>query len=187
VTYKKTSIQGVLVFQPNVHTDHRGLFYESFRQDEVRDIGFDFTVAQVNNSVSQKGALRGIHFKKNPPGQQKFVSVTRGTIYDVVIDLRKSSSTFGKWQGFELSDRNRHSLLIGNGIGHAFLSLEDDTAVSYLCDTVFEPTSEFVIHPLSAGVDWDSVAQEHDISNFRLSPKDETAPEFEDSANLLFS
>ncbi len=182
--FQETQIEGVKLFVPRVFEDDRGLFYESFRHDEALAAGFDFSVAQVNNSVSHKGVLRGIHFKQNPPGQQKFVSVPRGAIYDVVIDLRKSSPTFADWQGFELNDRNRHSLLIGNGIGHALLSLEDNSVVSYLCDTVFEPALEHGINPLSAGIDWQSVAKEHDIEVFRISAKDESAPRFPDAQNL---
>jgi len=184
--FQETQIEGVKLFVPRVFEDDRGLFYESFRHDEARAAGFDFKVAQVNNSVSHKGVLRGIHFKQNPPGQQKFVSVKRGATYDVVIDLRKSSPTFGNWQGFELNDRNRHSLIIGNGIGHAFLSLEDNTAVSYLCDTVFEPALEHGINPLSAGIDWQQVAEEHGITAFRTSPKDESAPGLNESKALIF-
>jgi len=174
--FQETQIEGVKLFVPRVFEDERGLFYESFRHDEALAAGFNFNVAQVNNSVSHKGVLRGIHFKQNPPGQQKFVSVPHGAIYDAVIDLRKSSPTFGNWQGFELNDRNRHSLLIGNGIGHAFLSLEDNTAVNYLCDTVFEPSLERGINPLSAGIDWYSLASGFGLNHVELNHKDEVAP-----------
>jgi dTDP-4-dehydrorhamnose 3,5-epimerase len=184
--FQETQIEGVKLFVPMVFEDDRGLFYESFRHDEALAAGFDFNVAQVNNSVSNRGVLRGIHFKQNPPGQQKFVSVPRGAIYDVVIDLRKSSPTFGNWQGFELNDLNRRSLLIGNGIGHAFLSLEDDTAVSYLCDTVFEPALEHGINPLSAGIDWHKVAEEHEVPAFRISHKDESALGLIESTAVFF-
>ena len=185
--YEKTEIEGVHLFRPKVFVDSRGHFFESFRQDvTLEETGFDFKVAQVNNSLSAKGVLRGIHFKQNPPGQAKFVSVISGAIIDVAIDLRKSSPTFGKWQAFELSAENRHSLFLGHGIGHAFLALEDRTQVSYLCDTVFEPTLEHGINPLSAGIQWQSYAEKHSIQSFSISEKDELAPSFAEAQHLFF-
>lgn len=185
--YEKTEIEGVHLFRPKVFVDARGHFIESFRQDvTLEETGFDFKVAQVNNSLSAKGVLRGIHFKQNPPGQAKFVSVTSGAIIDVAIDLRETSATFGKWQAFELSAENKHSLLLGYGIGHAFLAVEDRTQVSYLCDTVFEPTLEHGINPLSAGIDWQSLGGKYSIQKFTVSEKDELAPSFTEAQHLLF-
>ena len=185
--YQKTEIEGVFLFTPNVFGDSRGEFYESFRTDQtLLETGLEFQVAQVNNSISSKGVLRGIHFKENPPGQQKFVSVTSGAIIDVAIDLRRSSPTFKKWQAFELSKENRHSLLIGNGIGHAFLSLHDETKVTYLCDTVFEPEKEHGISPLSADIDWEQLASGAGVSEFLLSNKDRNAPRLDEAETLLF-
>lgn len=185
--YEKTEIEGVFLFKPKVFEDPRGKFFESFRQDlTLEETGFEFRVAQVNNSISAKGVLRGIHFKQNPPGQAKFVSVASGAIIDVAIDLRKSSSTFGKWQAFDLSAENKHSLIIGYGIGHAFLALDENTQVTYLCDSVFEPELEHGINPLSTGIDWQSYATQHSIQNFSISKKDELAPNFEQAEKLLF-
>lgn len=181
--YETTNIEDVYLFTPKIHEDERGLFFESFRYDIIHELGLNFQVAQVNNSVSQKGVLRGIHLKKNPPGQRKFVSVQEGSIYDVVVDLRPESSTFGKWQGFELNNRNHQCLLIGNGIGHAFLALENNTRVNYLCDTVYEAEIEYSINPFSIDIDWNSVADTHAISKFRLSDKDKNSETFE----ILFS
>jgi dTDP-4-dehydrorhamnose 3,5-epimerase len=185
--YQETEIEGVFLFTPNVFGDSRGDFYESFRSDQIIvETGFEFQVAQVNNSVSSKGVLRGIHFKENPPGQQKFVSVTSGAIIDVAIDLRRSSPTFRKWQAFELNEENRLSLLIGNGIGHAFLSLQDKTKVTYLCDSVFEPEKEHGISPLSAGIDWEQFASRFGKSELLLSDKDRNAPKLDEAERLLF-
>ena len=185
--YETTEIAGVHLFRPKVFVDSRGHFFESFRQDLIlEETGLDFSVAQVNNSLSASGVLRGIHFKRNPPGQAKFVSVITGAIIDVALDLRKSSPTFGKWQAFELSAENRNSLLLGYGIGHAFLALEDRTQVVYLCDSVFEPTLERSINPLSAGIDWHHLGRKRPISAFRLSEKDELAPSFDEAQSLFF-
>ena len=185
--YQNTAIEGVVLFTPNVFGDSRGEFYESFRSDQTfEETGLEFSVAQVNNSVSSKGVLRGIHFKENPPGQQKFVTVTSGAIVDVAIDLRRSSATFRKWQAFELNEENRHSLLIGNGIGHAFLSLQDNTKVTYLCDSVFEPEKEHGISPLTAGIDWEQLVSRFGISEVLMSDKDRNAPKLDEAERLLF-
>lgn len=186
--YEETGIEGVYLFKPKVFDDDRGHFFESFRRDmTLEETGFDFKVAQINNSLSNKGVLRGIHFKQYPPGQAKFVSVASGAIIDVAIDLRRSSLTFGKWQAFELSAENNHSLLLGYGIGHAFFALDDNTQVTYLCDSVFEPDLEHGINPLSAGIDWHSLTEKYSIANFVLSEKDELAPGFANAKNILFN
>jgi dTDP-4-dehydrorhamnose 3,5-epimerase len=186
VPFQSTEIAGVHLFTPKLFGDSRGLFYESFRPDQVlSETGYDFSVAQVNNSVSSRGVVRGIHFKENPPGQAKFVSVHRGSIVDVVIDLRQSSPTFKKWQAFELNDQNRNSLLIGNGIGHSFVSLEDETFVSYLCDTIFQPDLEHGINPLSSGIDWQSLTGLKP-AELIVSDKDLAAPNLEEARSLLF-
>lgn len=185
--YERTEIEGVFLFKPKVLEDPRGNFFESFRRDvTLQETGFDFIVAQVNNSLSAKGALRGIHFKQYPPGQAKFISVTAGAVFDVAIDLRRSSPTFGQWQAFELSAINKHSLLLCYGIGHAFLALEDNTRVTYLCDSVFEPELEHGINPLSAGIDWQKFANRRSISEFTMSEKDKLAPKFDNSEKLFF-
>ena len=182
-----TSIDSVWLFLPKIFEDSRGHFFESFRQDKtLEETGFNFEVKQVNTSLSKRGVLRGIHFKKNPPGQAKFVSVSQGRIIDLAIDLRLSSSTFGHWQAFELSQYNNQSLLLGYGIGHAFLALEDNTKVSYLCDSVFEPDIEFGINPLEAGIDWQELAKPYGVSEFVVNEKDSLALGLKDAGELLF-
>lgn len=184
--FQPTEIQGVSLFVPEVFEDNRGHFFESFRQDKtLEETGFNFEVKQVNTSLSKRGVLRGIHFKKNPPGQAKFVSVSHGKILDLAIDLRQSSKTFGHWQAFELSEKNNRSLLLGYGIGHAFLSLEDNTRVSYLCDSVFEPEIEFSINPLKAGINWQELAKPFGISEFAVSDKDLAGDDFETGVSQL--
>ena len=184
--FQKTEISGVQLFRPTVFEDSRGAFFESFKSEEICEEFGPFVVEQMNNSVSRKGVIRGVHFKRNPPGQVKFVSVHFGAIFDVVIDLRKSSPTFQEWQGFLLSAENKQSLLIGNGVGHAFLSLETGARVSYLCNSPFEPEKEFNINPMNAGIDWAEVALAHGISKFDVSERDQGAPALADSENLWF-
>lgn len=185
--FSKTEIEGVYLFEPKVFEDERGSFHESFRGDRtLEETGFDFEVSQVNTSVSNRGVLRGIHFKKYPPGQAKFVSAHQGSIIDIAIDLRKNSPTFGNHQAFELSAENNKSLLLGYGIGHAFLSLEDNTKVSYLCDSVFEPEIEFAINPLAASIDWQSLGKPFGIDEFVVSKKDDQAVSLEEAGDLLF-
>ena len=188
MSYQKTNIEGVFLFTPQVFEDSRGHFFESFRQDKtLEETGFNFEVKQVNTSLSKRGVLRGIHFKKNPPGQAKFVSVSQGKILDLAIDLRQSSKTFGHWQAFELSQDNKQSLLLGYGIGHAFLALEDNTKVSYLCDSVFELEIEFGINPLEAGIDWQELAKPFGVSEFVVNKKDLAAPGIKAADNILFA
>ena len=185
--YQETDIEGVWLFQPKIFNDDRGHFFESFRPDNTfKETGLTFEVQQVNTSLSKRGVIRGIHFKKNPPGQAKFVSVSQGKILDLAIDLRKSSSTYGQWQAFELSADNNNSLLIGYGIGHAFLSLEDNTKVTYLCDSVFQPEIEFGINPLDAGIDWEELAKPWGVSEFVVSDKDQEAPVLSEAEKLMF-
>lgn len=184
--FRKTEISGVQLFEPNVFEDERGFFFESFKSSEVASEFGAFAVEQINNSMSRRGVIRGIHFKRSPLGQAKFVSVQSGSIYDVAIDLRESSSTFGRWQGFLLSALNNQSLLLSRGIGHAFLALEDGSRVNYLCDSPYEPEKEFAISPKTAGINWDEIALDHGITEYHFSKKDEIAPHFDDSRHLWF-
>ena len=185
--FTSTAIEGVYLTQPQVYEDDRGSFHESFRKDQLfSGTGFHFEVAQSNVSQSPKGVIRGIHFKKHPPGQAKYISVDRGAILNVVIDLRKGSSTFKIFEVFELSSENRKSLFLGYGLGNAFISLENDTQVRYLCDSVFEPELEYGINPLEASIDWKRLAAPYGVQDFIISAKDRQAPALNEAADLLF-
>lgn len=184
--FEKTKLDGVWLFKPRLIQDERGLFYESFREDRVFDeTGFNFRVQQVNTSQSKPGVLRGIHFNRYPPGQAKFVTVSRGKILDATIDLRKNSATFGKWEVFELSAENRFALLIGYGIGHSFLALQEST-VTYLCDSVYQPELEVTINPLKSEIDWHKIGRAYGFSNFICSAKDSGALGLSESLASLF-
>jgi dTDP-4-dehydrorhamnose 3,5-epimerase len=163
------------LIEPPVYGDSRGLFLEWFRADRLASAtGRQVPIVQANTSVSAAGVVRGIHFADVPLGQAKYVTVTRGAIIDYVVDLRVGSPTFGQWQGVELSAENRHALFLAEGLGHAFVSLADDTSVSYLVTDVFRPEREHAVHPLDAELGLD-LAQRTDAP-LQFSPKDESAP-----------
>lgn len=133
--------------------DERGLFLESFRFDLLEaSTGREFRIKQVNTSISQKGVLRGIHFAAVPSGQAKYVTVHSGSIIDFVVDIRVGSPTFGQWTSVKLDQVERNAVFLSEGLGHAFLSLEDNTVVSYLVSDTYQPTREFGINPVDPGI-----------------------------------
>jgi dTDP-4-dehydrorhamnose 3,5-epimerase len=179
MTFQPLSIEGAWLFTPNTLLDSRGSFQESFRLDQIEStLGRAFSVKQINQSVSKAGVLRGIHFAKNPPGQAKYVTCVKGAVWDLVVDLRLGSPSFGKYAATIISESNGLGVLIEKGLGHAFLSLEDDSAVSYLCDEYYSPENEFgvsIFDPeLNIGVE--KVSGEHGIKEIVLSDKDKNAP-----------
>jgi dTDP-4-dehydrorhamnose 3,5-epimerase len=128
------AIDGAWKITPKKFGDPRGLFMEAFRADVLSEvIGHPFDLQQQNLSVSAAGVLRGVHFADVPPGQAKYVSCPRGAIFDVVVDIRVGSPTFGAWDRVLLDDVDRCAVYVGEGLGHAFVSLEDDSVVTYLC------------------------------------------------------
>ena len=175
------SIHGAYVFEPVIFTDPRGQFQENFKLSSLADeLGVSFTVKQVNQSVSAKGVIRGIHFADNPPGQAKYVSCPKGKVWDVVVDLSPKSPSFGKWEGVELTETNGKSVFIGKGLGHAFLSLEDDSVVSYLCSEEYNPTTERQIYPLDQdlNIEFTAAGEPFGVTEFTLSNQDDLAPTF---------
>ena len=182
MTFEDTSIEGVWVHTPLKHTDNRGSFEEQFKLSLMeRQLHRGFTVRQVNQSVSAKGVIRGIHYTDSPEGQAKYISCSRGRVWDVVVDLRRDSPTFGSWQGTELSPENGKSVFVSEGIGHAFLSLEEGSVVNYLCSSEFDPEADRAIHALSPslGISFESMAKENCILEIRLSDKDSGATQFQ--------
>ncbi len=145
---RELSIPGAWVVTPRIHEDDRGAFLESYRFEPwVERTGTMPVWKQGNVSVSRRGVLRGIHYAITPPGQAKYVQVAAGKALDVVIDLRVGSPTFGRWEAIELDTVVRRSVHLAEGLGHAFLALEDGTTLSYLCSEVFDPEREFTIDP----------------------------------------
>ena len=174
-----TGISGFEIVTTGVYPDSRGYFTELLRRDALATAtGFDFDTAQVNASQSHAGVVRGFHYKQTPPGQAKFVSVLAGSIYDVALDLRPDSATFGQTRGVELKAGSGRSVLLAHGLAHAFLALEHETVIAYLNDTPYQPELEHAIQPHSVGVDWQAIANQHGIGDLIVSDRDLSAPTF---------
>jgi dTDP-4-dehydrorhamnose 3,5-epimerase len=151
----ETAIAGPVIIEPRVFGDARGFFMETWNAAAFAAAGLDLTFVQDNHSRSQKGVLRGLHFQ-NPAPQGKLVRVTRGAVFDVAVDLRASSATFGKWVGVELSAANQRMFWVPEGFAHGFLTLEDDTDFLYKCTAPYAPQSEFTLawDDPAVGIEW---------------------------------
>lgn len=179
--FTAASLEGVFIYSPQRHSDTRGYFEEQFKLSEfAKEVGVDFQVGQVNQSSSSKGVLRGIHYTEGIPGQAKYVSCPRGSIWDVVVDLRQDSASYGKWFAELLSAENGKSMFIPVGMGHAFVSLEDNSVVNYLCSTEFDAELDRTINPFSPnlGIPFEKLISTHGIQKLILSEKDSSAPDF---------
>jgi dTDP-4-dehydrorhamnose 3,5-epimerase len=162
------------------------VFLESFKEDVLAAaVGHSFTVKQVNTSVSAAGVVRGLHFADVPPGQAKYVMCTHGAVLDVVVDIRVGSPTFGAWDAVLLDDVDRRGVYVSEGLGHAFMSLADDSAVTYLCSEPYAPEREREVHPLDPdiAITWPKIARDGRAIAPALSPKDEAAPTLEQAAS----
>jgi dTDP-4-dehydrorhamnose 3,5-epimerase len=163
----ETEISGVVIVEPNVFTDKRGYFMESFKEEEFnKKIGTIHWV-QDNESMSSKGVLRGLHLQTGDFAQAKLVRVVVGKVYDVAVDVRKGSPTYGKYVGVELSDENHRQLFIPRGFAHGFLVLSDTCIFQYKVDNVYCKESEAGYHYESFGIEWPSVS-----GDFIISEKD---------------
>jgi len=179
VDITELSIAGAFEMTPKIHGDSRGAFLEWFRCDAFAEAtGHPFTLAQANCSVSAAGTIRGVHFADVPPGQAKYVTCSYGALLDVVVDLRVGSPTFGRWDGLVLDDTNRKAVYLGEGLGHAFMALEESTVIQYLCSTTYQPEREHAVSPLDAelGIDWPTTDRAGRALRHILSDKDRAAP-----------
>lgn len=172
----KTEIQDLLIIKPQVFEDDRGYFFESYNQDKFAAHGVDVQFVQDNESRSMKNVLRGLHFQKPPFAQGKLVRVMRGSVLDVAVDLRKNSTTYGKWASIVLTDKNKWMYWIPAGFAHGFLTLEDNTVFFYKCTNVYNKPSEGSIlwNDPDLNIDWGK-----DIIPV-LSDKDKVSPLFRD-------
>lgn len=134
-------IEGLCVITPAVHGDNRGYFMETYSQRDMEENGIHIQFVQDNQSMSVKGVLRGLHFQKNYP-QTKLVRAIKGSVFDVAVDLRKDSATFGKWYGIELTEENKKQFLIPRGFAHGFLVLSDTAEFCYKCDDFYHANDE---------------------------------------------
>ncbi|MGM9535032.1 MAG: dTDP-4-dehydrorhamnose 3,5-epimerase [Intestinibacter sp.] len=137
----KCEIDGLYILEPKVFYDDRGYFMETYNQNDFEELGLDMKFVQDNESKSKKGVLRGLHFQKKHP-QGKLVRVIKGSVYDVAVDIRKGSSTFGKWVGVELSEENKKQFYIPEGFAHGFLVLSDEAQFVYKCTDFYHPEDE---------------------------------------------
>jgi dTDP-4-dehydrorhamnose 3,5-epimerase len=184
VTFRELAVPGAWEITPQLHTDARGAFFEWFTESEFTALaGHRLDVRQANCSVSAAGVLRGVHFAQLPPSQAKYVTCLNGRVLDVVVDIRVGSPTFGRWDSVVLDDRDRRSVYLSEGLGHAFLALEDDSTVMYLCSAAYDPEREHTINALdpALGIDWRTDGK------LILSDRDREAPMLADvqAAGLL--
>ena len=172
---QKTPIQGLLILKPRVAYDPRGYFYESYRKDLFDELGINDTFVQDNQSLSQKGILRGLHFQAPPHAQGKLVRVIAGAVLDVVVDIRKASPTYGQQFSITLTSENLLQFWVPLGFAHGFLTLEDNTIFAYKCTNYYNKSSEGGIrwNDPALGIDWN-------VENPLLSDKDKLTPLFQD-------
>ncbi len=152
----ETELNGLFVLKPKVFEDERGYFYESYNQNLFKQAGINFDFVQDNQSLSQKGVLRGLHFQNPPHAQGKLVRVITGSVYDVAVDIRKDSKTYGKWFGLELTEKNKWMMFVPPGFAHGFLTLENNTIFSYKCTNFYNKASEDCLlwNDKDLNIDW---------------------------------
>jgi dTDP-4-dehydrorhamnose 3,5-epimerase len=150
-----TNLPGVLILTPARHGDARGFFSESWNRARLSEAGIDIDFVQDNHSLSrQRGTLRGLHYQAPPQPQAKLVRCGRGALFDVAVDIRRGSPTYGHWVGVELSFENGRQLLIPEGFLHGFVTLEDDTEIVYKCSDTYAPDCDGAVRWDTCGIDW---------------------------------
>lgn len=176
---RELAVAGAWEITPVVHADSRGAFFEWFTDESfTAATGHRLDLRQANCSVSKAGVLRGVHFAQLPPSQAKYVTCVRGSVVDVVVDIRVGSPTFGAWDAVTLEDVTHRAVYLSEGLGHAFLALRDDSTVAYLCSAGYDPSREHTISPLdpALGIDWSAWFSGEVI----LSDRDRAAPPLEE-------
>lgn len=147
--------KGIKLIQPSRRNDHRGYFAETYSRRRYAEIGIDVEFVQDNHSLSHAvGTLRGLHFQAPPAAQGKLVRCGRGAIFDVAVDIRRGSPTYGKWEGYELTAENGHQLYVSAGFAHGFVTLEADSEIVYKCTDYYAPETEGAVRWDSCGIDW---------------------------------
>jgi dTDP-4-dehydrorhamnose 3,5-epimerase len=166
--FTKTSIEGVFIIEPMVFGDDRGYFMETYHAEEFKEAGLDLTFVQDNQSKSKKGVLRGLHFQYTKP-QGKLVRVLRGIVFDVAVDLRNNSPTYGKWEGIIISEENKKQFYVPEGFAHGFVVLSYEAEFTYKCTNFYDSEDEGGIlwNDPSIAIDWPI-----DINDVILSEKD---------------
>lgn len=174
--FKETSIEGVYIIEPKKYGDNRGYFMETYKKKDFDEAGLDYDFIQDNQSKSKKGVLRGLHFQKAYP-QAKLVRCIEGEVFDVCVDLRKDSSTYGKWEGVMLSAEKGNQFMIPRGFAHGFVVLSETATFCYKCDELYHPEDEGGImwNDPDIGIDWP------DVEDILLSEKDKKHPLLKDA------
>lgn len=179
VNFIRTDIPDVVIIEPEVHGDERGYFVETFREDKLEAfLGFKVNFCQDNESKSNKGVLRGLHYQLHPAAQTKLVRVIKGSVLDVAVDIREGSPTFGQYVAVELNEENKRQMFIPRGFAHGFVVLEDDTLFAYKVDNYYSPQNDrgIAFDDPSIGIDW-QIAKEQ----LQLSLKDTKQPLLKDA------
>ena len=158
----KCPIEGLYIIEPAVHGDSRGYFMETYSLRDMQEAGLDMTFVQDNQSMSAKGVLRGLHFQKQNP-QGKLVRVIKGRVFDVAVDLRAGSETYGKWYGVELTEENKKQFYISEGFAHGFLVLSDTAEFCYKCTDFYDPADEggLAWNDPAIGISWPELTGEY--------------------------
>ena len=180
-TFTKTDIEDVYIVEPKLFGDSRGYFMETYNAEIFKANGLDYDFVQDNQSKSRKGVLRGLHFQKNHP-QAKLVRVLNGEVFDVAVDLRKDSATYGKWVGVKLSGENKKQLMIPRGFAHGFLVLSEEAEFAYKCDDFYHPEDEggIMYNDSDVNIEWPEID-----CDYLLSDKDQKHPTLKES-NITF-
>ena len=162
ITVTPCDIEGLYVIEPTVFKDERGYFVETYNQNDMKEAGLDMVFVQDNQSMSTRGVLRGLHFQKQFP-QGKLVRVVRGKVFDVAVDLRSDSKTYGKWFGVELSAENMKQFYIPEGFAHGFLVLSDEAEFCYKCTDFYHPGDEggLAWNDPAIGIEWPQLVGEY--------------------------
>ncbi len=175
-----TSIEGVYVIEPTVFGDNRGYFMETYSKEEFKEIGLNYDFVQDNQSKSKKGVLRGLHFQKEN-SQAKLVRVVKGEVFDVAVDLRPGSKTYGKWEGVILSEENKKMFMIPKGFAHGFLVLSETATFFYKCDNFYNKESEggLIFNDETVNINWNFPTNE-----LIISEKDQVLPNLENARKV---
>lgn len=173
--FVETTLEGVFLVEPRVFEDRRGFFFECFNRKRFREAGIDVDFVQDNHSESRRHTLRGLHYQAPPHAQDKLVRAVRGEVFDVVVDIRSSSPTFGQWAGFTLSAENRTMLFVPKGFAHGFCVTSDTAEIVYKCSDFYAPKA-------GRGIRWDDpdLAISWPVTSPILSEKDQNNPAFAD-------
>jgi len=172
----ETKLKGCFVIEPKVYNDERGFFLEIFKKKDLEvALGFKIDFVQENKSISKKGVLRGLHFQTGEAAQAKLVTVQKGKVLDVIVDLRQSSATYGEHIKITLSEHNLKSIFIPKGMAHGFLALSNDTTFTYKCDNYYDPIKEagIIYNDVDLNINWGFT--ELDLI---ISDKDKDLPNF---------